>query len=109
MSRIWCGTLVFVLGLASVSFAFEPAQVGYQNYPEQTSAPVPSGLRFTGIELSVRTGHTEGGYGYGGCNSCGQAGYCAPWTAVPWFGSWDEPHYHGGCHRGGRCCSPCGY
>jgi hypothetical protein len=108
MSRIFCGMLVFAWSLASVSFAVEPSRLGFQPYPDQAAAPVPSGLRFTGAELSVLTGNVEGGYGHGGCNTCGEAGQCAHWTLLTWYGSWDEGHYRG-CHRGARGCSSCGF
>jgi hypothetical protein len=62
-------------------------------------------LRFTGANYSVRTANIDGGYGAGPCNSCDQAGYCAHWTLLPWFSSWDEPHHRGGYRGGAACCN----
>jgi hypothetical protein len=108
MSRICFGTLVFAMGLASVGFAVEPSRFSFQPYPDQSAAPVPSGLRFAETDFSVRTGNVDGGYGYGGCNSCAQGGYCAHWSLLPWYGWWEEPH-HRGAHGGGRCCPNYGF
>jgi hypothetical protein len=107
MSRICCVALVFVLGLASVGFAAEPAGFQFQGGPDRFGVPMPSGLRFGGPgegNFTVRTGDGTGGYdGYAPCGACGGCGVCVHWTQMPWYGSWDGPHYHGGRHGACGC------
>jgi hypothetical protein len=99
--------------MASVSWAIEPEMAS--SYPASSgrlTAPMPPGLRFTGADLpnasaSINGDYTQGGNAYppirrgGGCNACGGGGaggvagarYCPDWTILPWFASWDGPHY----------------
>ena len=117
MSRICLAVLALALGAASECLAVDHAKFNFQPHPDQFTAPPAPGMRFTGAELaSVRTAGGEGGYiyssgygaGYGNCNCGGAGGYCADWTLLPWYGSWDEHPRRGGCYVR-KPCSTCNY
>ena len=111
---------MLVFGLVSPSRAVDPQRFLFQPAPDQLAAPPTPGLRFTGTELQqVRTSGIEGGYygvyggsyhyrgGYGAGCGCGNGGYCADFSLLPWVGSWDD-HYGQGCGRyGQRGCNTC--
>ena len=66
----------------------------------------PSGLRFAGVDTTIRTGGPTGDPGGAGpCSTCGNVGLCIDWKLVGWYGSWDGRQYHHGCKR---ACRPCG-
>jgi hypothetical protein len=107
MSKICFGMLMMVTVLAGASVADEPAPgMGYGVAAPGMTDIRPSGLRFTGSDLSVRTGNIEGMQGPGDCQACGHL-YCGDWKLSPWFASWDEPHSQG-CGQGHCGCSTCG-
>jgi hypothetical protein len=95
MSRICVAALVLALSVTSVSFAVEPyPSSGYGDPNDYIAAATPSGLRFGGADLSVRTGSIQDPAGYAGCSSCSGFG-CLDWKYNTWYGSWDGQHGYG--------------
>lgn len=112
MSKVMIAALVLTFGLCSASFAAQAYSVsgsGYNYDPFEST--VPSGLRFGGNDITVRTGDTEGapaagavaGPCCGGPGGCGGIG-CLDWKLVSWFASWDDEPGYGYGRRCGRGC-----
>jgi hypothetical protein len=114
MSKICFAMLLWVTAVAGVSVADEPVPgMGFGVGASGMTDIRPSGVRFTGADLSMRTGNiemrtgnVEGMQGPGDCQTCGHL-YCADWKLSPWFASWDDPQSHG-CGHDHACCSTCG-
>ena len=76
MSRILVAFLAMAMAQWSVSWGTEPYQpYGYGTAFDPFAAPPPSGLRFSGMDTTIRTGGPVGdpgaAWGGGPCSSCG--------------------------------------
>ena len=110
MCKICLAAVGLVLMLGSISHGAQPMQdQGFQIAGDVWNVPTPSGLRFSGPSVSVRTANIEGGTGApcmacGGLGmACGGMGNCVHWTMVPWYAPWPDDGYGSG-HGHGRCC-----
>jgi hypothetical protein len=122
MSRILVAFLAMAMAQCSVSWGTEPYQpYGYGTAFDPFAAPPPSGLRFSGMDTTIRTGGPVGdpgaAWGGGPCSSCGggDTGLCIDWKLVGWYGSWEGHHHKGygyggggyGCKKACRSCGGC--